>query len=118
MFLDACTHRCVFCARDGQTLLALLNLARKQFYHMDDIVNTFLLKMQRTIEAKVRRHEDELAHGVLGTPVPSRIIEHILADKFARSSVARVAGAELTVPMVEELLRHIVQQKYATNCVS
>jgi hypothetical protein len=108
----------VFCARDGQTLLALLNLAQRQFYHMDDIVNTFLLKMQRTIEAKVRRHEDELARSVLGTPVPSRILEHILADKFARSSVAKVAGAELTMPVVEELLRHIVRQKYAANCVS
>ena len=95
-----------------QTLLALLNLAQQRFYHMDEIVNTFLLKMDRTIERKVRRHEDELAHRVLGTPVPSRILEHILADKFMRSSVAAVAAAELTKPMVEELLRHVVQQKF------
>jgi|EP01043_Picozoa_sp_COSAG02_P023856 hypothetical protein len=80
---------------------------------MDEIVNTFLLKMQRTIEEKVGRHEDELARRVLGTPVPSRILEHILADKFTRSSIATVACAELTRPMVEELLRHIVQQKCA-----
>ena len=80
---------------------------------MDEIVNTFLLKMDRTIQHKVRRHEEELARSILGRPVPSRILEHILADKFRRSSVAAVAKAELTRPVVDGLLRQIVQQKCA-----
>ena len=95
-----------------QTLISLLNLAQERFYYMDEIVNVFLLKMEMTIADKVGRHEQDLARRVLGMPVPSRILEHILADKFQRSSVAAVKAEPLTPAVVETLLRHIVQQKY------
>ena len=37
-----------------QTLVSLYNLAEGSFYYRNDIVNTFLDKMQGTIGAKVR----------------------------------------------------------------
>jgi hypothetical protein len=95
-----------------QTLISLLNLSQQRFYHCDDIVNSFLEKMLMTIYKKVEKHSEELVRHVLGTPVSARILAHILADKFHRSPVEAVATASLSSTVVEELLRHIVAQKY------
>lgn len=95
-----------------QTLISLLNLSQQRFYHCDDIVNSFLEKMQMTIGKKVEKHSEELIRHVLGTQVSARILAHILSDKFQRSPVEAVAAATLTPGVVETLLRQIVEQKY------
>ena len=95
-----------------QTLIALLNLAKKSFYFEDDIVNSFLEKMQMTIAGKVRRHEEDLATYVLGVTVPARILQHIVTDKFQRSTNRELAAHTLTPEVLDTLLRHIVQQKF------
>jgi hypothetical protein len=94
------------------TLVALFNLSQKSFYYRDEIVNVFLEKMQKTIAGNVAKHEKQLARHVLGTPVPAQILVHILMDKFRRSPNAAVAREELLESKVDELLRHIVQQKF------
>jgi hypothetical protein len=94
------------------TLVALFNLSQGSFYYRDEIVNTFLEKMEKTILGKVKRHQDLLVRSVLGTPVPGQILLHILMDKCRRSSSKAVAEELLTEDKVEVLLRHIVQQKY------
>ena len=93
-----------------QTLISLFNLSQNKFYYSNEIVNVFLEKMERTIQDKVQRHEEKLVRFILGTPVPSGILTHILEDKFHRS--ARLAAAPLTATVVQKLLRHIVQQKF------
>jgi hypothetical protein len=100
------------------TLVSLLNLAQESFYYCDEIVNTFLEKMTGSITANVRRHEDHLASKILRAAVPSRVLWHILTDKFKRSSVPVVAQAPLTGDVLEELLRQIVQQKYEQRVLS
>lgn len=69
-----------------QTLISLLNLSLDKFYYVDEIVNVFLDKMENTIAAKVGRHEQNIAREVLGNPLPSGILTHILGDKFLKSS--------------------------------
>mmetsp|Transcript_51013 Transcript_51013/g.100982 ORF Transcript_51013/g.100982 Transcript_51013/m.100982 type:complete len:1121 (-) Transcript_51013:405-3767(-) len=79
-----------------QTLVSLYNLARGSFYHRDDIVNTFLEKMEGTIGGKVRLHDQRLAKAVLGNeedPLPALILAQILAAKFSKSCVPVVAAA-------------------------
>ena len=44
------------------------------FYHMDEIVNVFIEKMEMTITAKVKRHAQHLAEDVLGAAVPCGIL--------------------------------------------
>merc|ERR1712185_671199 len=78
-----------------QTLIALLNLSSETFYYRDEIVNTFLEKMQATIGGKVARHELRLVKDVLGEAVPARIFAHILADKFRRSASSVVSACRL-----------------------
>ena len=95
-----------------QTLIALFNLAQQTFYFSDNIVNTFLEKMQRTIAGKVERQQDDLARYVLGEAVPARILQHLIADKFKRSANPEVAEHPLAPEALDTLLRHIVQQKF------
>ena len=94
------------------TLVALYNLSQRSFYYCDEIVNAFLEKMEKTIAKKVSCLEDHLAGQVLGHPVTARIFQHILIDKFRRSSNKVVAEAEVTDTVVEKLLRLIVEQKF------
>jgi len=94
------------------TLVALLNLSQVSFYFCDNIVNTFLEKMNMTIGRNIVRHEEELVRYVIGKPVSAQILLHILKDKFKRSSNKIIAGDKLTVSKVEMLLRQIVKQKF------
>jgi hypothetical protein len=94
------------------TLVALYNLSQESFYYCDEIVNTFIEKMERTIAGKVALHEEQLARAVLGSTVPAQILLHMLVDKCQRSSNNAVATHQLTDANVEVLLRHIVQQKF------
>jgi len=94
-----------------QTLISLLNLAQEKFYYCDDIVNTFLEKMENTIAGKVGRHEELLNRRIFGASMPSKILTHILADKFRKSSNTTVRAAEATPAVVQALLHEIVQQK-------
>ena len=95
-----------------QTLVSLFNLSNESFYFCDRIVNTFLEKMTGSIGGKVRHHADELMSSILGHSGPSRILRHILTDKFKRSSVSAVSTQQLTPKLVEDLLLQIVEQKY------
>jgi hypothetical protein len=95
-----------------QTLIALLNLANKSFYFSDNIVNSFLEKMEMTIAGKVESHQTDLARNVLGAAVPARILEHIVTDKFRRSTNRELATRALTPEVLGTLLRQIVQQKF------
>jgi hypothetical protein len=95
-----------------QTLVSLLNLSKESFYYCDEIVNTFLEKMTGSITSNVGRHEEQLVRHVLGAPFPARILQHILASKFQRSTVPEVTKVPLTIELLDALLRQIVQQKY------
>ena len=95
-----------------QTLISLLNLSQDSFYYCDEIVNTFLEKMEKTIGGKLHRHTEQLVRHVLGTSHPARILTHILLAKFQRSTTPAVVAEPLTPGVVETLLRHIVQQKF------
>ena len=92
-----------------QTLISLFNLSQDRFYYMDEIVNVFIEKMERTIADKVRRHEAGLARAVLGAALPLGILTHILGDKFRRSASAAVAAVRPTPQLVQALLSHVVQ---------
>jgi hypothetical protein len=94
------------------TLVALLNLSEKSFYFRDEIVNVFLEKMQKTIEKSVAKHEAQLVRKVLGSRLPAQMLSHILMDKFRRSADPAVAAVSLNGTNLEQLLRHIVQQKF------
>jgi len=93
-------------------LIALFNLSMQSFYYEDNIVNTFLEKMENTIGNKVAMLEEQLGDNVLGATVPAKILYHILADKFRRSPDAVVARERLTEETVSVLLEHIVEQKF------
>eukprot|EP00931_Biecheleriopsis_adriatica_P048723 TRINITY_DN28156_c0_g1_i1.p1 TRINITY_DN28156_c0_g1~~TRINITY_DN28156_c0_g1_i1.p1 ORF type:complete len:2295 (-),score=500.02 TRINITY_DN28156_c0_g1_i1:122-7006(-) len=93
-----------------QTIISLFNLSQGKFYFCNDIVNVFIEKMEMTLSRKVQKHIDSLAREIFGTPVPSKILIHILGDKFNRSS--RLADESLTQAVVQTLLSHIVQQKF------
>jgi len=100
------------------TLISLYNLNKQSFYYCDEIVNTFLEKMERTISENVVNHEDELKKIVLGSAVSARILLHILIDKFQRCSNRTVASEILTEKKVETLLRQIVKQKFEQRIFS
>lgn len=94
------------------TLVALFNLSQRSFYYCDEIVNTFLEKMEKTLLEKVMKQEDSFALQVLGSVVPAGILQHILIDKFRRSSNRVVAETEVTDVVVETLLRQVIRQKF------
>jgi len=95
-----------------QTLIALYNLSQESFYYSDEIVNTFIEKMEKTIATKVKKIEGKIADVVLGNSVPAQILMHIFRDKFQRSSNETVAKNNLSIKMVEVLVRQIVRQKF------
>lgn len=95
-----------------QTLIAMYNLSKNSFYYSDEIVNTFIEKMEVTIMKKVSRLEGKLADVLTEDMVPARIIQHIFGDKFSRSSNKAIAESVLSVDMVNELVRQIVRQKF------
>ena len=95
-----------------QTLIALYNLSKNSFYYSDEIVNTFIEKMEKTIMKKVGRLEEKLAAVLTEHIVPARILQHIFGDKFGRSSNKAIAENSLSVDMVNELVRQIVRQKF------
>jgi uncharacterized protein YcgL (UPF0745 family) len=90
-----------------QTLISLMNLAKRKFYHTDEIVNTFLEKLEMTIGGKVAKHAGRLAQHVLGAPLPAKILAHLLESKFRRSTNAVVAAEPLTPALVNTLLRQV-----------
>jgi len=94
------------------TLIALLNLALRSFYYRDTIVNVFLEKMEKTITTSVSKHEKELVRLVLGNELTARMLHHILTDKFRLSGDPELVKTELAIDDIEELMRHIVRQKY------
>lgn len=100
------------------TLVALLNLSEKSFYFRDEIVNVFLEKMEKTIEQSVAKHELQLVRKVLGNPLPAQMLGHIVMDKFQRSSDPAVTAIDMNVVNLEQLLRHIVQQKFEQRAPS
>lgn len=91
-----------------QTLISLMNLAKQKFYYTDDIVNTFLEKLERTIEGKVAKHAERLSRYVLGAPLPATILTHLIESKIRRCTSAVVAAEPLTTELVEELLRQVL----------
>ena len=97
------------------TLIALFNLNEESFYYRDNIVNTFLEKMEMTISKSVSSLEEQLVQNVLGTPVLSHILQNILTDKFKRSPdrvVSDFSSGGLTDDVLTETLCQIVQQKF------
>jgi len=95
-----------------QSLISLYNLSQDKFYYCDEIINVFLEKMMNTISRKVSKHEENIAKMIFGSQVPSRILEHILGDKFAKSSNVTLAKESVTIDVVQTLVGHIIQQKY------
>lgn len=94
------------------TLIALYNLAHESFYYCDEIVNTFLDKMEDTLKGKVAMHEQQLVDSILASPVAAQILLHMLVDKFRKSAVQAVSNESMDHLKVEALMRHIVQQRY------
>ena len=79
-------------------------------------MNVFLLKMAKRIAGKVRVHEEKLVRLVLGAPVLSAILTHILEDKFETS--VDLAEQPLTPAVVEALLRQVVNHKFEQRAES
>jgi hypothetical protein len=100
------------------TLIALLNMAQKSFYYRDTIVNVFLEKMEKTITASVSKQEEQLVRLVLGNELPAQMLNHILKDKFRLSADRMLVTTELKVESLEELMRHIVRQKFEQRQIS
>jgi hypothetical protein len=100
------------------TLIALYNLSHQTFYFCDEIVNTFLEKMEETIQSKLLLHEQQLVTAVLGSRQTARILLHILRGKLRRSAQEKVASAKLSDGIVETILRNIVQQKFEQRKLS
>ena len=94
------------------TLVALFNLSQGSFYYRDTIVNTFLEKMEKTILRKVARLAEQLGSKIMGSSVLSRILLHILRDKFRRSPNNAVSSGQLPETQVETLLKEIVEHKF------
>ena len=94
------------------TLIALFNLAQESFYYNDKIVNVFLDKMEDTINREGICTREGTSPYVLGNVVPAGILQHIVTDKFKKSSSAVVSQERLDEAKLEMLLRHIVRQKY------
>jgi hypothetical protein len=63
-------------------------------------VNVFLEKLERSIGSKVAAHVRRLEQMVLGSSLPSGILTHLLAAKFARSGSPAVAAAQPTAELV------------------
>ena len=84
--------------------------------HVDEIVNTFIEKMEMTIGTKVKRLEGQIADVVLGPAIKlgplGKILQHIFLDKFRRSSNKSLAQNNLSNQMVDTLVRQIVRQKF------
>jgi len=97
-----------------QTLISLMNLAKQKFYYTDDIVNTFLEKLEMTIEGKVAKHAERLSRYVLGAPLPAMILTHLIESKIRKSTSAIVAAEPLTAELIAELLRQVL----LTSCLS
>lgn len=96
-----------------QTIISLFNLAEDKLYYSNEIVNVFLDKMEKTIQDKVRRHEDKLVRLIFGAPVPSAIFTHILEDKCQKSTLPSLSSSQaLSPPVVQALMRHLVQHKF------
>ena len=90
--------------------------------YVDEIVNTFIEKMEMTIEAKVKRLEGQIASAVVGAAIElgplGKILQHIFLDKFRRSCVKSVASSNLSNQMVDTLARQIVLQKFEQRAPS
>ena len=69
-----------------------------------------------TIATKVKHIEGKIADVVAGSTVqrsvPAQILQHIFLDKFRRSSNESVAKNNLSISMVDSLVRQIVRQKF------
>lgn len=81
-------------------------------FSLDEIVNTFIEKMDKSIGAKIEHIENKISKTISRDPASARILQHILIDKFRRSSNKIVAGNDLTSSMSDMLSRHIVRQKF------
>ena len=95
-----------------QTIIALRNVSMQKFYHSDEIVNVFMEKMNNTIADKVAEHRGKLRQSVLHRDLTARIFKHILKSKFERSMVKSVAEQQLKDNWIDELLGHIIEQKF------
>ena len=95
-----------------QTIIALYNLVEESFYYRDEIVNTFIEKMDKTIGMKVEYVENKISKIISRDPASARILQHILIDKFRRSPNKMVAQTELSSNMTDLLSRQIVRQKF------
>lgn len=95
-----------------QTIIALFNLAEESFYYRDEIVNTFIEKMDKTIELKVKYVENKISKIISSDLASAGILQHILIDKFRRSPNKILAQTDLTSNMTNLLSRQIVRQKF------
>ena len=78
----------------------------------DEIVNTFIEKMDKTIGMKVNQVENKISNIISGDPASARILQHIFIDKFRRSANNVVAQTVLTPAMADLLSKQIVRQKF------
>lgn len=85
---------------------------RNAFTFLDEIVNTFIEKMDKSIGAKIEHIEEKISKTISRDPASARILQHILIDKFRRSPNKIVAESNLTSSMSDMLSRHIVRQKF------
>ena len=78
----------------------------------DEIVNTFIEKMEKTIGMKCEHLENKISTTISRDPASAQILKHILIDKFTRSSNEVIVQTTLTSEMTKLLSRHIIRQKF------
>lgn len=66
-----------------QTLIAIYNLSRGKFYHDNEIVNIFLLKMNGTINKLLSGHISDIYKYGFQASEKKNILKNIIMDKFA-----------------------------------
>jgi len=95
-----------------QTLVAVSNLSRKQFYHEGDIVNDFLERMAGCLPQKVDELAQKFNRDVFGDEVCASIVSNILKSKFSVATDASVRAVDPSPSVVQRLLVELSRAKH------
>jgi len=100
-----------------QTLIALVNLSRDQFYYGDEIVNAFLDRLNLGLDGKLRQHERSVADAIFteADEMPARILTKMLGAKFSKNE--KLSREKLTKTTVLVILSRVIREKFEQPAV-